>query len=140
MNTTNPSNYFYAGDRTYFFNIRKTKKGASYLNINISQKDEKGKFKNKGITVFENEMKDFSMALMRSVINFKKTGKEAQIKEVQKSFPNAFKAWTKSEEETLEIHFADEKNLTELSEILGRKESAIQARIIKLRLEEKYIL
>jgi len=141
MNTsTTPSNYFYAGDRTYFFNIRQTKKGASYLNINISKKDKTGKFINKGITVFENEMKDFSMALMRSVINFKKTGKEAQVKEAQKTFPNAFKVWTKEAEETLEVEFADEKNLTELSEILGRKESAIQARIVKLRLEEKYIL
>ena len=140
MNTIQPSNYFYAGDRTYFFNIRQTKKGASYLNINISQKDETGKYKNKGITVFENEMKDFSTALMRSVINFNKTGKEARIEEAQKSFPNAFKPWTKEAEETLEINFADEKSLTELSEMLGRKESAIQARIVKLRLEEKYIL
>lgn len=140
MNTSTPSNYFYAGDRTYFFNIRKTKKGASYLNINISQKDEKGKFQNKGITVFENEMKDFSMALMRSVINFKKTGQQAKIEEVQKTFPNAFKPWTKEAEETLEVNFAAEKSLKELSEILGRKESAIQARIQKLRLEEKYIL
>jgi len=140
MNTIQPSNYFYAGDRTYFFNIRQTKKGASYLNINISQKDKTGKYKNKGITVFENEMKDFSTALMRSVINFNKTGKEARIEEAQKSFPNAFKPWTKEAEETLEINFADEKSLTELSEMLGRKESAIQARIVKLRLEEKYIL
>lgn len=140
MNTIQPSNYFYAGDRTYFFNIKKTKKGASYLNINISQKDEEGKYKNKGITIFENEMKEFSMALMRSVINFNKTGKEAHIEEVQKTFPNAFKPWTKEDEETLEIHFADEKDLNELSDILGRKTTAIQARIQKLRLEDKYIL
>ena len=140
MNTTQPSNYFYAGNRTYFFNIKQTKKGDSYLNINISQKDKTGKYKNKGITVFENEMKDFSMALMRSVINFNKTDKDAQIEAVQKTFPNAYKPWTKEEEETLEINFADEKNLTELSEILGRRASAIQTRIVKLRLEEKYIL
>lgn len=140
MNTTQPSNYFSAGDRTYFFNIRQTKKGASYLNINISRKDKTGEFKNKGITVFENEMKDFSMALMRSVINFKKTGEEKRNAETLKSFPNASKPWTKEAEEILEINFADEKNLTELSEILGRTETAIHARIVKLRLEEKYIL
>jgi len=140
MNTQTSTNFFNAGERTYFFNIKQTKKGASYLNINISRKDEAGIYKHKGINVFENEMQDFSTALMRSIINFQKTGKAAHIAEVRKTYPNAYQPWTDQEDQELEIHFAEEKDLTELSEIFKRKESAIHARIIKLRLEEKYML
>jgi len=140
MNANTSTNSFNVGKRTYFFNIKQTKKGASYLNINISRKDEAGTYKHKGINVFENEMQDFSTSLMRSIINFQKTGRAAHIAETRKTHANAYMPWTEKEDQELEIHFADEKDLTELAEILKRKESAIHRRIVKLRLEEKYIL
>jgi hypothetical protein len=41
--------------RTYYFNLRKTRKGAPYLKLNIQQEDRELQ----SITVFKNELVDF---------------------------------------------------------------------------------
>lgn len=129
----------HTNNRSYFFDIKKTKKGASYLNINIAQKDKSGKYTKNKITIYENDMAAFSTALMRSLILFKATGREAHIAQVRQNFPNAFQPWSKEDDHLLEIEFAAETDYEELSTLLGRTKEAIHARIIKLRLEEKYV-
>ncbi len=52
--------------------------------------------------------------------------------------PNAYKPWTQEEDDRLEQFFCEGKTVNHLSEIFGRKRGAINSRIKKLELEEKY--
>jgi len=52
--------------------------------------------------------------------------------------PNAYKPWTQEDDDRLEQLFCEGKTVKQLSEIFGRKRGAINSRIKKLELEEKY--
>ena len=56
-------------------------------------------------------------------------------KEAHKS---AYLPWTNEDDEKLEILYFSGKKVKELSDIFGRNEGAIQSRIKKLELVEKY--
>ncbi len=58
------SNEFYttklrAGRRTYFFNVKMTKKGEKYIVLNESRKKEDGSFERTRIMVFEEDIFGF---------------------------------------------------------------------------------
>ena len=58
--------------------------------------------------------------------------------EKQEENKNAYKPWTKDDDERLEQLFCEGKTEKELAEIFARKEGAIESRIKKLELREKY--
>ncbi|EKT4550855.1 hypothetical protein JE952_002514 [Flavobacterium psychrophilum] len=64
--------------------------------------------------------------------------KAYNIEEIRKSVPNAYEKWTITDDEKLEKLFCEQKTVNELSEIFKRKKGAIESRIKKLELKEKY--
>lgn len=52
--------------------------------------------------------------------------------------PNAYTPWTQKDDDRLEQLYCEGKTVKQLSEIFGRKNGAINSRIKKLELEEKY--
>lgn len=65
----------------------------------------------------------------------KKSYTKAQKQEENK---NAYKPWTKEDDEQLEQLFCEGKTVPELMAIFARNEGAIESRIKKLELREKY--
>ena len=51
---------------------------------------------------------------------------------------NAYNPWTKEDDDKLELLFCEGKTTNELSEIFSRNKGAINSRIKKLELKEKY--
>lgn len=65
-------------------------------------------------------------------------GKAYDINQIRKKYPNAYEPWTAETDKLLEINFCKGKNKDELSDIFGRNVGAIESRIKKLELQEKY--
>jgi Protein of unknown function (DUF3276). len=127
-----------SGNRSFFFDIKQSEKGNAYLTINITQKQEDGTYNRDKITIFENEMVKFGEGMMRAMINFRQTGREAIIETAREKYPNAFSPWTKTEDKTLTDLYVKEVEIIEISQQLGRNENGIKARIEKLKLDPKY--
>jgi len=71
--------------------------------------------------------------------NFSMAGNKTYTKaEKQVSHTNAYQRWTKEDDYRLEILFCEGKTVKELSSIFGRNNGAIESRIDKLELREKY--
>lgn len=60
------------------------------------------------------------------------------VEEIRKKHRNAYKKWTKEEDNNLELHFCEKKPIDELCSIFGRNKGAIKSRIEKLELKLKY--
>lgn len=60
------------------------------------------------------------------------------IKACRGDHPNAYKPWTREDDDKLELLFCEGKTIKELSELFQRKQGAIRSRVKKLELEEKY--
>ena len=60
------------------------------------------------------------------------------IEACRQEYPNAYMPWTKEDDEQLEQLFCEGKSIGELSEVFQRKKGAIESRIKKLELREKY--
>jgi len=58
--------------------------------------------------------------------------------EIRKTFTRAYLPWTPEDDNKLEELFCKGKNVKELAQIFGRNEGAINSRIMKLELREKY--
>jgi len=128
-----------SGNRTFFFDIKQSEKGNAYLSINITQKQEDGTYSRDKITILEHEMVKFGEGMMRAMINFRQTGREAIIETAREKYPNAFSPWTKTEDKTLTDLYVKEVAIIEIAQQLGRNENAIKARIEKLKLNPKYV-
>ena len=126
-----------SGNRTFYFDIKKTDKGASFLSITITKKIEENNYERSQLIVFENEVEKFGEAFLRAMVNFRKTGREAMIEEARKKYPKAFEPWSKEDEEHLEDMFVQDRSMQDMIEYFQRNEAAIRARIAKLELEEK---
>ena len=68
----------------------------------------------------------------------KKKKKTYSIEEIRKTQSQAYMPWSKAEDEKLELLFCEGKKIKELALIFERKEGAIESRIKKLELKEKY--
>lgn len=131
---------FRTGKRTYFFDIKQTEKGASYLEISLVKKVDDEQYERNKILVFENQIDQFGEAFLRTLVNFRKTGREAMIEEARQKYPKAFTNWTKEDDGKLEVMYAEEKSVSEMAVYFERNEGAIRSRIDKLKLESKYIV
>jgi len=129
-----------SGKRTYFFDIKQTEKGASYLEISLVKKVDEEQYERNKILIFENQIEQFGEAFLRTLVNFKKTGREAMIEEARKKYPKAFTNWTKEDDQKLEVMYAEEKSVNEMALFFERNEGAIRSRIEKLQLPNKYIV
>ncbi|MFN8236507.1 MAG: ATP-dependent helicase [Bacteroidia bacterium] len=64
--------------------------------------------------------------------------KAYSVDEIRKAHNQAYQPWTIEDDQRLELLFCEGKNIKELSQIFGRNEGAINSRIKKLELKEKY--
>ncbi|XOV67568.1 MAG: hypothetical protein ACFHU9_00060 [Fluviicola sp.] len=64
--------------------------------------------------------------------------KPRTMEEIQKEHPNAYKPWSKEEDDRLEVLFSEGKKASEIAEVLGRMKGAVYSRIKKLELREIY--
>lgn len=64
--------------------------------------------------------------------------KDYSISTFREDYPNAYQPWTSEDDDKLELLWCEGKRVKELSEIFGRNRGAVQSRIKKLELKEKY--
>lgn len=132
------------GSRTYFFDIKKSEKGDLYLKISESKRTESG-FEHHRLMVFDEDLKDFVEALKKSLTKFKELkepkqadGKTYSVEKIRETHQQAYLPWTTEDDNKLELLFCEGKKVKELAEIFGRNVGAINSRIKKLELKEKY--
>jgi|SRR5690554_5868863 len=132
------------GNRTYFFDIKKSEKGDLYLKVSESKKTESG-YEHHRLMVFDEDLKDFVEALKKSLTKFKELkepkqtdGKTYSVEKIRETHQQAYLPWTAEDDNKLELLFCEGKKVKELAEIFGRNTGAINSRIKKLELKEKY--
>ena len=135
------------GTRTYFFDISESEKGDMYLKISESKKNENN-FDHYRLMVFEEDVEDFANSfkkLLRKFYELRVTkltdfndSKAYSLDKIREVHSQAYKPWTKEDDKKLEILFCEGKNINELTEIFERNKGAINSRIKKLELKEKY--
>lgn len=132
------------GSRTYFFDIKKSEKGDLYLKVSESKKTENG-YEHHRLMVFDEDLKDFVEALKKSLTKFKELkepkqtdGKTYSVEKIRETHQQAYLPWTAEDDNKLELLFCEGKKVKELAEIFGRNTGAINSRIKKLELKEKY--
>lgn len=64
--------------------------------------------------------------------------KSYTVDEIRKTHAQAYQPWTKEDDDKLELYFCEGKKMKELTKIFGRSGGAINSRIKKLELKEKY--
>lgn len=79
--------------------------------------------------------KELEERILKKISTPKKTYTKA---EKQQAHKNAYERWATEDDEKLELLFCEGKTIKELSVIFARNEGAIESRIKKLELREKY--
>jgi hypothetical protein len=131
------------GKRTYFFDIKENEEGDLYLTVSESKQTENG-FDHYRIMVFQEDVQDFADSLNKTLARFKKlqkpetTEKKYSVEIIRQTYHQAYLPWTKEDDDKLELLFCEGKKTKELSLIFGRNNGAIDSRIKKLELKEKY--
>lgn len=137
------SDKFTRGSRTYFFDINESGTGDMYLKISESKKTENG-FEHYRLMIFEEDIDKFSETFLKAVREFRKlkqpetAPKAYSVEKVRETHKNAYSPWTPADDETLELLFCEAKKIKQLDQLFGRNEGAINSRIKKLELKEKY--
>jgi hypothetical protein len=130
------------GSRTYFFDIKKSEKGDLYLKISESKKTASG-FEHHRLMIFDEDLIDFVEALEKSLTKFNelkepKDTKTYSVEKIRETHQQAYLPWTTVDDNKLELLFCEGKKAKELAEIFGRNVGAINSRIKKLKLKDKY--
>ena len=130
------------GSRTYFFDIKKGEKGDLYLKISESKKTASG-FEHHRLMIFDEDLNDFVETLKKSLTKFKelkepKDGKAYSVEKIRERHQQEYLPWTTEDDNKLELLFCEGKKAKELAEIFGRNIGAINSRIKKLELKDKY--
>ncbi len=132
------------GKRSYFFDIKQTEQKDFYIKITESKPSNNG-FEHHRVMVFEEDIEDFMVSFTQCLASYHKL-KEAQLvekkpsgyAEIRENYTKAYMPWTNEDDEKLEVLYCEGKTVKELALIFERKEGAIESRIEKLALKEKY--
>lgn len=112
------SEYFRAGNRTYFFDIKESKDNKRYISI-VESKKKDGKFEKFKIMIFEEDIELFAKYFNSSLLKFFKNKKTedsvSDQNKVKTKYPNAYSPWSPEEDEELEILFCKGQSDKELS-------------------------
>lgn len=132
------------GKRTYFFDINKSEQGDLYLKITESKKTEDG-FERHHIILFDEDINDFAALFGKTLVKLNELkpapttdGKKYSVEKIRQSHQQAYLPWTTEDDNKLEQLFCEGKKTKELAQIFGRQAGAINSRIKKLELREKY--
>jgi len=90
-----------------------------------------------------NEIKDMTFeeerAYLDNLLDQQSTAqKKYSVKKIRQKHEQAYMPWTQEDDSKLEILFCEGKPIKELAQVFGRNEGAINSRIKKLELREKY--
>ena len=134
------------GNRTYFFDIKKSKQDRFYLKISESKKTKTG-FEHYHIMIFEEDIQDIAEMFGVAILRFKElkkseavADKNHRLNKIRQTHANAYEPWTVEDDSKLEMLFCRGSSIIELSKIFRRQKGAITSRIRKLQLREKYSL
>ena len=132
------------GSRTYFFDIKESVQGDLYLKISESKNTATG-FDHQNIVVFDENIEDFEAILiktlskLRTLKNKNTTSDKAySIEKIRDTHKQAYLPWALEDDNKLELLFCEGTNVKELSAIFERNIGAINSRIKKLDLKNKY--
>jgi hypothetical protein len=128
-----------AGNRTYFFDVKKSREGLKYLKISESRRKKSQDYEHFRVMIFEEHIPAFLEAFNKALaaMGFD-VGATTYVKELRKSLPNAYRPWGKDDDERLEQFYCQKKSVEELAKIFKRNVGAIESRIRKLELRDKY--
>ena len=129
-------NKILCGSRTYFFDIKQSKKGDYYFKI--SEKRKMGEStETHQLMVFNEDIDKFAEAFNRTFEEFRKLAPAPERRFTSFEDRPGFKPWTPEEENRLKSLFAEGKNEEEIAEILDRRIGAIISKGKKLGLIEE---
>lgn len=127
-------------NKTYYLDLKVAENGSQYLVINQVSKtgDETERVK---MILFEEELKKFGISLVNIFMKFQ-PGKRsaAYLAKVREDYPNAYMPWSEEADNELRNLLEKEEGLSKIAEQLGRKETAIIARMKRLELQIDEIL
>lgn len=118
--------------RTYFFDIKKTTQGEQYLEISENYSND---IEDHKIIILKRDLLDFQKTLNTICQKaFPKTVKSYSVADMRKTYSNAYKKWSKSEEDYLMLLEADGLSIQEISIRMERQYGSIRSRLLKLNL------
>ena len=93
--------------------------------------------------ISDEDLEDFVAALKKSLTKFKelkepKDGKTYSVEKIREMHQQAYLPWTAEDDNKIELLFCEGKKAKELAEIFGQNVGAINSRIKKLELKDKY--
>ena len=132
------------GARTYFFDILSSRSGDFYLKISESIRSG-SRFEHHRLMIFDKDINCFMTLLQRTLLDYKalksrknEAPENSKKNRVEADSKKNARRWTAADDDKLEVLFCEGKNESELCEIFGRNVRAINLRIKKLELAEKY--
>ncbi|MBU2527571.1 MAG: PUR family DNA/RNA-binding protein [Bacteroidetes bacterium] len=132
------STKFQSGNRTYFLDVKLTKDGDRYLKISENKRIEESEFERHQIIVFEEGIDKLAEKITEVAKKIRAEEKSYSLEDKRKTHRNAYQPWTDEDDNRLELLYCEGKSVTDLSKEFGRNNGAIQSRIKKLELKEKY--
>ena len=130
-----------AGKRTYFVDVNETKEGAKYLKITETKRLDNREFERHRVMIFEEDINKIVNAFrtaLQHFPNYVKPVQKSKMEMTKEKYANAYKPWIDEEDVKLIELFCQGKKPQEISEILQRNIGAINSRIEKLELKQKY--
>jgi len=129
---------------TYIFDINKSEYGDLYLKISENRKTESG-FEQQSLIINSANLNDFFYNFKKSIRKYRelkdpegKQEKAYSFDIIRQKYPQAYKPWTTDDDNKLEQLFCQGLKPKELATIFERKTGAINSRIKKLELKDKY--
>lgn len=130
--------------RSYFFDVKRSRHGDSYLTISERKLVGSG-FETYRLVVFEEYIADFAMLFHEAVAKleqektvYKPVEKAYSVREIRETYGHAYLPWTEEDDQLLEVLFCEGLKVAVMAQVFQRNKGAIVSRIGKLELKEKY--
>jgi len=120
-------------DKSIYLDLKKANSGSNYLVLTQARKIDEDNQERTKIILFENEIGQFSEAMMRSLLQFSMIHKK-RVDEYKSKYSKAFTKWTPEDEEQLKEMYTEGCEIEDLTIKLERNAAAITARLKKLGL------
>ncbi len=124
-------------NKTYFLDVKQTERGASYLVITESRKQQDETYERRSVAIFDEEIEKFGEAFIKALLHFKKKDRATIIEEARVKYPRAYEPWSKEDDLALEVMHGEGQSNSDIAKHLQRQPGAILLRIKKLGLQDK---
>ena len=123
-----------AGSRTFFFDVKESAEGTTYLVISESRQSGEKPFEHSRVMVFEEHRLAFHKGFEKALqfLEQQNKSKTYDVQEIRREYPKAYAKWTKEEDALLSNEYS--KRVSELADSFQRRPGAIRSRLQKLGL------